>query len=191
MLKPADLSLRDTALLDDLLNPDARSRYPQGTRPQVRVDMSIRIYWHALFDICPSLMALHDVDGADFFESFMAWSAQQGLSMDWHWYLWVWRFLAESSWQDQVQAGMKEELMAAAVARWALIDRSGAYGVVLGCDDTDDWLVAWKPQSLEHGRVVERITLEGAAPRPPQDLGWFTCDAPELSHFPGWQALPR
>ena len=91
--------MNERELLPHLLNPEARTALPAGSRAHVRVDISIRAYWHTLFDICPGLLDIADPDGMELFLPFMQWAQSERLSMNWTFYLWVARWLAQSRWQ--------------------------------------------------------------------------------------------
>ncbi|MBB5018602.1 putative repeat protein (TIGR04061 family) [Chitinivorax tropicus] len=186
-----DRMIRDRELLDQLIDPTARQRLPRDSRAFVRVDMSLRNYWHTLFDVCPDLLDMADPAGEQIFDGFMAWAAEQHLSMGWHFYLWVGRWLAQSPFQHQLTDALQEQLMAAAAARWAVLDRSPQVGVVLGRAASTGWVVGWKPNSLLAGRRVERIEVDSGLPSPEADLGLFYTNSFELDTFPGWQVLPK
>ncbi len=183
--------VKDSELLARLADPAARADFPPGCRAHVRIDISIRAYWHTLFDICPGLLDIADADGMEIFEPFMAWARREQLSMGWSFYIWVGRWLAQSAWRDRLDDELTQALLSAAAARWAVLDRSADVGVVLGRRDSDDWIIGWKPNTLAAGRRVERVSLDGQLPRPADDVGVFHLAGYELDSFPGWAPLPR
>ncbi|WP_171013892.1 methanobactin biosynthesis protein MbnC [Chitinivorax sp. B] len=185
-----DRAITDRELLDYLIDPSARTMFPVDSRAFVRVDISLRHYWHTLFDVCPELLDIADPEGMEIFEPFLAWAATHSLSMGWHYYLWVARWLAQSPYVTQLDGTLNERLMAAAAARWAVLDRSANAGIVLGRTGSDSWIVAWKPNTLTDGRRVERLDVCGAVPAPVFDYGVFFAATDELDEFPGWQPIP-
>jgi len=73
----------DSELLDALMVPARQADYPRDSRAFVRIDTSLRVYWHVLFDICPELLELSGPDGLSIFRPFMAWADARQLSMNW------------------------------------------------------------------------------------------------------------
>ncbi|WP_211327666.1 methanobactin biosynthesis protein MbnC [Solilutibacter pythonis] len=182
----------DTDLLDALTVPARQGNYPRESRAFVRIDTSLRVYWHTLFDICPGLLELSGPDGLSIFRPFMAWANEQKLSLNWTYYLWVDIWLRQSPFRDQVTPGLRYALMGASAARWATGDRSEFQGIALGGADVPDLVCGWKTASLDGGREIERIELEEALPAPGTPFGHFLLPARSLDDgFPGWQALPR
>ncbi|AYR19486.1 methanobactin biosynthesis protein MbnC [Alcaligenes faecalis] len=184
--------LIDADLLDALSVPARQGDYPRQSRAFVRIDTSLRVYWHTLFDICPELLTLSGPDGLAIFRPFMAWAHAQNLSLNWTYYLWVDVWLRQSPFREQVSDTLRYTLMGASAARWATGDRSESVGVVLGCSTLPDWIVAWKTEHLDGGRHIEQIELEQAPAAPQTPFGYFLLSERHLeSEFPGWQALPR
>ncbi|MDU9414366.1 methanobactin biosynthesis protein MbnC [Pseudomonas sp. zfem005] len=182
----------DSQLLHALFHPQRQGDYPRDSKAFVRIDTSLRVYWHSLFDICPGLLALSGPDGLAIFRPFMAWAVEQELSFNWAWYLWVDLWLRQSPFHQQVEDELRYSLMAASAARWATGDRSSQRGIVLGAADLPDLVCGWKATSLEAGRQVERLELEEPLPPPGTAHGYFTCEQPDLSGgFPGWTQTPR
>jgi uncharacterized repeat protein (TIGR04061 family) len=183
--------VKDSELLARLADPAARGDFPPGCRAHVRIDISIRAYWHTLFDICPGLLDIADPDGMAIFAPFMDWARRENLTMGWSFYIWVGRWLAQSPWRERLDEELTQALLSASAARWAVLDRSADVGVVLGRRDSDDWIIGWKPNTLAAGRRVELVSLDGQLPRPAEDVGVFHLAGYELDSFPGWLALPR
>ncbi|WP_156502990.1 methanobactin biosynthesis cassette protein MbnC [Tistrella mobilis] len=189
----------DSDLLDHLTVPARHDELGVGSRAWVRVDTSLRIYWHTLFDICPGLLRLEGEDGQlsdgmSIFRPFMAFAAERGLSFDWTYYLWVDVWLQGSGFRDRVDDDLRLTLIGAAAARWAVTDRSPAVGLVIGTRSADrgalPLVVGWKPADLESGREIETLELEDPLPDPATPFGWFTTTSRSLDHFPGWRDLP-
>ncbi|AFK55207.1 methanobactin biosynthesis protein MbnC [Tistrella mobilis] len=199
----------DSDLLDHLTVPARHDELGVGSRAWVRVDTSLRIYWHTLFDICPGLLRLdgedgrpsdgqpsdgQPSDGMSIFRPFMAFAAERGLSFDWTYYLWVDVWLQGSGFRDRVDDDLRLTLIGAAAARWAVTDRSPAVGLVIGTRSADrgalPLVVGWKPADLESGREIETLELEDPLPDPATPFGWFTTTSRSLDHFPGWRDLP-
>lgn len=190
-LPPAPARL-DADLLDALTVPARQGNYPRDSRAFVRIDTSLRIYWHTLFDICPGLLDLSGPDGLAIFRPFMAWAADRGLSLNWTYYLWVDVWLRTSDFRDRVNSDLRLELMGASAARWAVGDRSENGGIVLGCADLPDLVCGWKARSVDAGRRVERLELEEPLPAPDGPFGFFTVRGDDLDDgFPGWTLIPR
>lgn len=181
----------DQDLLEALMVPARQGDFPRESKAFVRIDTSLRIYWHTLFDICPSLLEISPPDGLAIFRPFMAWAASQQLSMNWAYYLHVHQWLRESEFRDRLSAEITLSLMGASAARWATSDRGPAGGIVLGCADMPEIVAGWKSHSVGGGREVESLDLEDPLPAPPDMFGYFTVPDFELTRFPGWSAIPR
>lgn len=182
----------DADLLDALTVPARQGEYPRDSRAFVRIDTSLRIYWHTLFDICPGLLDLSGPDGLTIFRPFMAWAAEERLSLNWTFYLWADVWLRQSDFRDRLTPELRLSLMGASAARWATGDRSEAGGIVLGCADRPDLVCGWKTRSIEAGRRIEHIELEDPLPPPVGPFGFFTVVGDDLDDgFPGWTEIPR
>ncbi|PWV65657.1 methanobactin biosynthesis protein MbnC [Plasticicumulans acidivorans] len=182
---------KDAELLDALLIPALQGNFPRDSAAFVRIDTSLRVYWHTLFDICPQLLELSGPDGLAIFRPFMAWAAQQQLSMNWAVYLWLCRWLQQSEFAARVDEELVFTLMAASVARWATGDRSADCGIVLSAAGHGDLLVGWKCHTPDGGRAIERVGLATPLPEPDEQFGYFTLPDFALDRFDGWQAVPR
>ncbi|WP_321355721.1 methanobactin biosynthesis protein MbnC [Pseudomonas extremaustralis] len=182
----------DADLLDALSVPERQADYPRDSRAFVRIDSSLRVYWHTLFDICPGLLALSGPDGLAIFRPFMGWAAEQRLSLNWTYYLWVDVWLQQSQFRQQLTPALRYSLMGASVARWATGDRSESNGIIVSAADLPDLVCAWKTQSLEGAREVEQIELSEPLPSPAAAFGFFTVASRNLEEgFPGWTDVPR
>jgi uncharacterized repeat protein (TIGR04061 family) len=166
--------------------------YPRDSRAYVRIDTSIRLYWHGLFDVCPRLLTLvgSEENSGAIFRPFMAWAAERRLSMDWTYYLWVYRWLALSEFRERVDRDIRVELLGASASRWAIRDRTGSAGIVLGSVDVPFLVVAWKCHEVDGSREVETVEPEEDLPAP-DGLGFFTVPDYSLEFFPGWSPIPR
>lgn len=185
------LRTTDSELLGALMVPARQTDYPRDSRAFVRIDCSLRVYWHVLFDICPELLELSGPDGLAIYRPFMAWADARQLSMNWTFYLWVYRWLLESEFRDQVTKEIAQSLIAASAARWAVGDRGVSGGIVIGSADFPELVVGWKCHSASGGREVESLELEDPLPVPQGRLGYFTVAKFELDQFPGWSEIPR
>ena len=182
----------DADLLDALSVPERQADYPRDSRAFVRIDSSLRVYWHTLFDICPGLLTLSGPDGLAIFRPFMGWAAEQRLSLNWTYYLWVDVWLQQSLFRQQLTPALRYSLMGASVARWATGDRSESNGIIVSAADLPDLVCAWKTQSLEGAREVEQIELSEPLPSPSAAFGFFTVASRNLEEgFPGWTEVPR
>ena len=184
--------ITDTDLLGALSVPARHHDYPRDSRAFVRIDTSLRVYWHTLFDICPGLLALADPDGLEIFRPFMQWAHEQRLSLNWTYYLWVDVWLQQSSLQAHVTPELRHALMGASAARWAMEDRSEYQGIALGSGHLPDLVCGWKTASIDGAREIERIELNAALPAPNGTFGYFLVTGRILEeNFPGWLDLPR
>lgn len=190
----------DADLLDHLTVPARHGDLVPGSRAWVRVDTSLRIYWHTLFDICPGLLMLDAAngrpsDGMSIFRPFMAFAAEHHLSFDWTYYLWVDVWLGRSAFSDRMTKDLRLTLIGAAAARWAITDRSPDVGIILAARDLSGaeplpLVAGWKPASMETGREIETLDLDEPLPAPATPFGWFTTRSRDLDSFPGWADLP-
>lgn len=192
-LSPAPARI-DADLLEDFANPARQSAYPRSSRAYVRVDISIRAYWHTLFDQVPDLLELSGPDGRSIFLPFMEWAREQKLSFNWTYYLWVYEWLLQSEFRDRLGTDLLLKMMSAAAGRWIGIDRdTDRCAIVLGSRSIEGAVVVgWKLNSL--GTVVipvERIELEDSLPAPSDQFGCFYTPGFDLDYFPGWQPIPR
>jgi uncharacterized repeat protein (TIGR04061 family) len=181
----------DSELLDALSAPASQQNYADDPRAFVRIDHSLRTYWHTLFDVCPGLLRLSGPDGQSVFRPFMAWAAEQRLSLNWSYYLWVYIWLRQSEFRDLLDSDLRLSLMAASAARWATFDRSKAAAVALGCIEMQGLVCASKPCALEASMTVEYMELEAPLPSPNGQFGFFTLLGPKVDRFPGWRSIPK
>jgi uncharacterized repeat protein (TIGR04061 family) len=181
----------DADLFDALTVPARLADYPRDSRNYARIDRSLRLYWHALFDICPRLLELAPPDGGRIFLPFMAWAAEQNVSFGWTFYLRLAEWLGSSPMADRLDEELLIDLMGASVARWAVYDRSADAGVALAHPDVHGLVVGWKCRRIDVGREVEFIEPESELPAPSRGFGFFTLPGFELDRFPGWGAVPQ
>jgi len=181
----------DADLLDALTAPARLADYPRDSRPYARIDWSLRLYWHALFDICPRLLELAPPDGGRVFHPFMAFAADRDVSFGWTLYLWIAEWLGRSEFRNSLDEELRLELMGAAVARWAVFDRTSDCGLVLAHPEVRGLVVGWKCRAVDLGRQVELVEADVALPPPDEGFAYFTTAGFEFDHFPGWEAIPR
>jgi len=183
----------DAELLPALAVPDLQRTLPRESAAFVRVDTSLRTYWHTLFDVCPELLTLADPDGLRIFQPFMAWAAAERLTMNWTFYIWAYRWLCQSEFADRLPDGLAQSMLAASAARWATVDRGRHAGIVLtdACAALPTLVVGWKCDRVDGARRVERIGLEEPLDAPPGRFGHFLVPGFSLDTFPGWMAIPR
>jgi methanobactin biosynthesis cassette protein MbnC len=81
--------------------------------------------------------------------------------------------------------------MGGSAAEWAILDRTSRVGIVLASSEIPQLVIGWKCRRLDSGREIETVELEEPLPPPPDGWGYFTLDAFDLSHFPGWLPVPR
>ncbi|WP_442755634.1 methanobactin biosynthesis protein MbnC [Methylocystis sp. JAN1] len=189
-MSPTSLPRTDRELYDVLASPKAIRDYPQDSLAYGRIDVSLRAYWHSTFDACPELLDLSGPDGMAIFSPFMEWARERGVRFTWSYYLWLYRWLERSKFGDRLSDELLQSLMGASAARWAIRDRSAAYGLAIGCAATRNLVVGWKCNSLSAGRQVELIEPEEPIPAGDEFFGFFTISTPEISTFPGWRSLP-
>lgn len=184
---PAIITTKDEDLLDALMDPRQQIDYRQDARAFVRIDTSLRVYWHTLFDTCPSLLELSGPEGLSIFHPFMSWAADHRLRMDWTLYLQLYAWLTRSEFRHRLNDRHEQQLVAAAAARWATSDRGPSAGVAISRQGSADLLVGWKCRRIDQGREIEVIALDTPLPSPDGLFGYFFIPDFELAHFPGWQ----
>jgi uncharacterized repeat protein (TIGR04061 family) len=181
----------DSELLDAMSSPASQQNYADDPRAFVRIDHSLRIYWHTLFDVCPGLLRLSGPDGLSVFHPFMAWAAEQRICFNWSYYLWAYIWLRQSEFRDLLDSDLRLSLMAASAARWATFDRSKAAAVALGCMEMQGLVCGFKPRAVDASMTVEYLELEKAITSPDELFGFFTLLGPEIDRFPGWRPIPK
>jgi uncharacterized repeat protein (TIGR04061 family) len=181
----------DNDLLDALLQPDLQAAYPRDSRAFVRIDTSLRVYWHTIFDACPDLLRLADADGLAIYRPFMAWANARQLSMNWAIHLWLHEWLTASPFKGDITSAVTETLMSAAAARWAISDRSEQCGIVITAIGVPTYIACWKCHRVDQGRQVERIELDAPLPLPTIRLAYFPVLTFELDRFDRWHAIPQ
>ncbi|KAF2988752.1 methanobactin biosynthesis cassette protein MbnC [Methylocystis sp. MJC1] len=191
-LSPAPARL-DADLLDDFANPERQSAYPRESRAYVRVDISIRAYWHALFDQVPELLELSGPDGRAIFLPFMEWARAKGVTFNWAFYLWVYGWLMQSGFRDRLGRDLLLRMMSAAAGRWIGVDRdTDRCALVIGSPMLEGAVVVgWKLKSLQTTVIpVERLDLEEPLSSPAGHFGCFYAPSFDLDYFPGWKSIP-
>jgi uncharacterized repeat protein (TIGR04061 family) len=192
LLSPAPVRI-DAELYDDLSNPARQNAYPRESRGFVRIDVSLRTYWHALFDSCPQLLELSGPDGRAIYIPFMAWARERRLSFNWTYFLWVYRWLQQSEFKDRLTQDMLMPILTAAASRWIMLDRdTDKCMIVLGSRSIDGVVLGSKYDSLYSGLAqVEHLNIDPPPPGPEEEFGYFTLPDFQLDYFPGWRAIPR
>lgn len=191
-LQPA--SVRTHAdLYDDLTSPARRDSYPRDSRAYVCIDMSIRSYWHNLFDAVPQLLDLSGPDGRAIFLPFMLWANENGLSLNWTYHLWVCEWLLTSEFRDRLDEDLIVKMMAASAGRWTREMTPTQCGLVLGSRSIGDKaVVGWKLDSIKITHFnIGQVEFDEPLPSPSGNFGFFTTPSFELDCFPGWGPIPR
>lgn len=181
---------KDCELFSALTRPALLTSFPRDSRAYVRIDASLRAYWHQIFDICPMLLDLTGPDGMAIYRPFMDFVERRELSLDWNFYLWIYEWLRQSEFRDRLSEEILLELMGAAAARWAVFDKGRNCGVAVGCRETPLLVVGWKCNKVDQGRQIELIEVEGL-PQPNELFGCFFFADFTLSEFQGWQSLSK
>jgi uncharacterized repeat protein (TIGR04061 family) len=181
---------KDSDLFHALTRPKLLSSFPRDSAAYVRVDASLRAYWHQIFDICPRLLDLSGPDGMAIYHPFMEFVQQQNLTLDWSFYLWMYELLKQTEYRDKLNDELLLELMGAAAARWAILDRGRNCGIVIGCREVSSVVVGWKCNKVDEGRQVELMEVDGAA-APKALFGHFFLPDFEFAEFPGWRDVPK
>lgn len=193
-LSPAPVRI-DADLYEDLANPARQAAYPKSSRSYVRVDISIRTYWHTLFDAVPQLLELSGPDGRAIFLPFMEWAREEKLSLNWAFFLWVYEWLLNSEFRDRLDSKLLIDMMAASASRWTGRDRNSRYRlIVLGTPFLSERkaVAGWKISSLETQHIeVEQVEFDAPLPIPDGNFGYFALPGTEIDCFPGWQPIPR
>jgi uncharacterized repeat protein (TIGR04061 family) len=180
----------DCELFDDLASPARLMDYPRDSRAFVRIDTSLRAYWHALFDICPELLELSGPDGMAIFRPFMDWAGEQNHTFNWTYYLLVYEWLRQSEFAGRLDDDLRLSLMGAAAARWAIRERGRDCGIALGSADMAGLVIGWKCCTVHTGRQIELVEPQEALPAPEGAFGYFLLPDFEFSSFPGWRRVP-
>ncbi len=192
-LSPAPVRI-DADLYEDLANPARHDAYPRTSRGYVRVDISLRAYWHFLFDSVPQLLELTGPDGRAIFLPFMEWAKERKLSFNWTYFLWVYEWLLQSEFREQLEPDLLLKMMATSAARWTGRDRdTDCCGIVLGSPLIGSKaVVGWKLSNLQTQIIpVEQVEFDQPLPVPGEHFGYFTVPGFDLDHFPGWLPIPR
>lgn len=192
-LSPASIRI-DADLYDDLANPVRQSAYPRNSRGYVRIDMSLRQYWHNLFDPVPQLLEFSGPDGRAIFLPFMAWARERELSLDWSYHLWVYEWLLQSEFRDRLETDLLLKIIATSAARWTGSDRDpDNCGIVIGSSLIGDKaVVGWKFRSIATDFLeVEQVEFDEPLPAPSGNFGFFTTPEFKLDYFPGWRPITR
>lgn len=184
--------LRDIDVIDFMARPDQFGLFSENERALVRLDISWRGYWHALYDPCPCLLELSgDQDGFSIFRPFMKWGSERKISFDWPLHLWVIVWLKENKKLTYSNSDViLSELAAAAAARWAISDRTAALGIAIYRGIKGNWTVGWKCRAVDLPREIQEIEI-GENLDPEGDIpSHFIIYDSEISRFPGWSAIP-
>ncbi len=180
----------DRELFDALTDPSRINDYPVDSRAYGRIDVSLRAYWHALFDSCPELLELSGPDGMSIFRPFMAFAREKELCFSWTYYLWVYEWLKQSEFRSRLTDENRVSLMGASAARWAIRDRGPDCGLIIGRGGAPTLVVGWKCHTVHTGRQVELIEPEEPLPAPKETFGYFTVSDFDIDLFPGWRSIP-
>jgi uncharacterized repeat protein (TIGR04061 family) len=184
----------DAELYDDLWNPTRQGSYPEDSRAFVRIDISIRSYWHTLFDTCPRLLDFTGPDGHDIYMPFMAWAIERKLTFGWSFFLWVYEWLLQSEFRDRLGDEQLMPIMTAAATRWMMLDRdTDKCQLILGSRSLDGAaVVAAKIDSVYCGlEQVQHVRFDTPLPAPEGEFGYFVTPTFDLDYFPGWSPIPR
>lgn len=191
-LSPAPVRI-DAELYEDLANPERQRNYPRDSRGYVRIDMSIRAYWHALFDTCPQLLEFSGPDGGAIFVPFMAWAKERKLSFNWTFYLWVYEWLLQSEFHDRLGEHVILPIMTASASRWMMLDRdTDSCAIILASASLNGAVVGSKYNTIYSGlQQVEHVQFENSLPAPKNSFGYFVTTGFEFDYFPGWRPIPQ
>jgi uncharacterized repeat protein (TIGR04061 family) len=191
LLSPAPVRI-DADLFEDLANPARQGCYPKDSRGFVRIDISLRSYWHTLFDTCPQLLELSGPDGRAIFIPFMAWAREKNLSFNWTYFLWVYQWLTQSEYRDQLDDHILLPIMTAAATRWMMLDRdTDCCTIVLASPSLKGAVIASKYNTIYSGlEQVEHVEFDDPLPVPQDQFGYFVTPSSEIDYFPGWRPIP-
>lgn len=183
----------DAELYEDLANPARQNRYPRESRGYVRIDISLRTYWHALFDTCPQLLDLSGPDGRAIYIPFMAWAREKELSFNWTYFLWVYQWLAQSDFRDRLDENILLPMMTASATRWMMMDRDPAScAIVIACRSLNGAVIGRKYDTIYAGlEQIEHVEFESPLPAPESQFGYFITPTSEFDYFSGWRPIPR
>lgn len=183
----------DAELYDDLANPARQNHYPRDSRGYVRIDISLRAYWHTLFDTCPQLLDLSGPDGRAIYIPFMAWAREMELSFNWTFFLWVYHWLTQSEFQDRLDESILLPIMTASATRWMTLDRDPEfYAIVIASPSLRGAVMGAKYHTIYSGlEQIEHVEFETPLPPPESLFGYFVMPSLEFDRFPGWRPIPK
>jgi methanobactin biosynthesis cassette protein MbnC len=162
-----------------------------GTREREAAILSMRAWWHVIFDPCPNLLKICPPDGGDIFQRFMKWADGARPSMRWslHLHLFSW-LLADEKYSGAITDSLLIEGIAAAASRWAIFDRGPQAGLVIGCQRLKDRVVVgWKCRSATKARTINMLKVSGEL-KLDDFWGCFEVEGAELKSFGPWQKIP-
>jgi methanobactin biosynthesis cassette protein MbnC len=162
-----------------------------GTREREAANISLRAWWHVMFDPCPTLLKVCPPDGGDIYQRFLKWADEARPSMRWnlHLHLFSW-LLADEKYASAITDASLVEGMAAAASRWSIFDRSPNAGIVIGCQRLKDRVVVgWKGRSATKPRTINMLKVAGDL-KLDDFWGCFEVEGGELKSFGPWQKVP-
>ena len=162
--------------------------YPSNARCFVHLDARLLPYWHALFDVCPSLLTLDPPEGLNLFRSFMTWAYRNRPPLNWTYYLSICRWLLTSSYRKQIHEEHIDAFMTAAAARWIDTDETQSVGLVLAWEGSPVRVYDWKVKPRLSGGIDSQY--DALAPLP-WDFAWRPLSGGEGGGFNHWLPIPR
>ncbi|MFI5362136.1 MAG: hypothetical protein ACHQ49_09225 [Elusimicrobiota bacterium] len=166
----------------------AANALPEGSKERALATAGLRRWWHALFDPCPELSRRYGDGNRDFMDPFLESADRDRLAMDWTLHARLLTWMKETR-PAELDAALAQELLAAAAARWANFDQSGARGALLYFTGMGGLgVAAWKPRSAEEDSRVVLIRLPPPASEP---SGVFFADFESAQYpvKPDWRPL--
>lgn len=106
--------------LNAFLSPKLAREYPENSKERSICSSAIKVQWHVIFDDLPNLIDSIGEESGILLESFLEWSDEKNLSMDWklHLYMLYW-IKQKSGWSKKIEEIHHREFLAASLFRWA------------------------------------------------------------------------
>ena len=174
---------------DALFTRAAAASLPEGSKERSLATLALRRLWHTVFDPCPGLAGLYGDKNRGFLDPFLEHAARRSLSMRWslHAHLLAWMRGEDPA---ALTPELEVELLAAAAARWANEDQSGAKGMLLySAGPPGAALAAWKLRAADQDVRVVLVDL----PAPDLPAPGVYAAAFEEDRYPGapaWGPVP-
>ncbi|RDI45158.1 hypothetical protein AQULUS_04940 [Aquicella lusitana] len=138
----------------------------QGPHEEIMAGLAKQSMRHKLFHSTPQLDALLQTAQSSIPDAFLAYAANQRLTMNWTTHIHLLNWLCrEPVWQPRMTSGMIRELLMAAVIRWSLtgLDHVTVKGIMVVSRHLPSEAVGlWKSMEADKGSKVVFLRLPEA-----------------------------